>query len=153
MPGRQKQWLAAPPQKRLHLTQRLQCSSFLVLTYFLLRDYNILPEKELHSSLWVDSCSSRPIPAELRTALGLSGAMRGKAPTSQKPGFATKLALATCYGRCYEPPHSYQPETKPHTLSNPDLRFSCLGLVGLLFAFSPQFWAAPTDVVESQDSL
>ena len=34
-------------------TQRLECSSFLVMTYFLLRDYNILPKKELHSSLWV----------------------------------------------------------------------------------------------------
>ena len=37
----------------VQFTQRLQCSSFLVMTYFLLRDYNILPEKELHSSLWV----------------------------------------------------------------------------------------------------
>ena len=36
------------------LTQRLLCSSFLVMTYFWLRDdYNILPKKELHSSLWV----------------------------------------------------------------------------------------------------
>ena len=35
------------------LTQRLLCSSFLVLIYFLLRAYNILPKKELHSSLWV----------------------------------------------------------------------------------------------------
>ena len=26
-------------------TQRLQCSSFLVMTYFLLRDYSILPKK------------------------------------------------------------------------------------------------------------
>ena len=34
-------------------TQRLQCSSFLVMTYFLLGDENILPKKELHSSLWV----------------------------------------------------------------------------------------------------
>ena len=33
-------------------TQRLQCSSFSVMTYFLLMDY-ILPTKELHSSLWV----------------------------------------------------------------------------------------------------
>ena len=35
------------------VTQRLQCSSFLVMTYFPLRDYNILPKKELHWSLWV----------------------------------------------------------------------------------------------------
>ena len=35
------------------LGQRLQCSSFLVLACFLLRDFNILPKKELHSSLWV----------------------------------------------------------------------------------------------------
>ena len=34
-------------------TQRLQCSSFLVMTAFLLRDYNILPKRELHWSLWV----------------------------------------------------------------------------------------------------
>ena len=27
----------------------------LVMTYFLLRDYSILPKKELHSSLWVGS--------------------------------------------------------------------------------------------------
>ena len=33
------------------LTQR--CSSFLVMTYFPLRDYHILPKKELHRSLWV----------------------------------------------------------------------------------------------------
>ena len=33
--------------------QRLQSSSFLVMTYFLLRDYNILPKKELHLSPWV----------------------------------------------------------------------------------------------------
>ena len=33
-------------------TQRLQCASFLVMTYFLLQDENILPKKELHSSLW-----------------------------------------------------------------------------------------------------
>ena len=32
--------------------QRLQCSSYLVMTYFLLSD-NILPEKELHLSPWV----------------------------------------------------------------------------------------------------
>ena len=34
-------------------TQRLKWSSFLVMTYFLLGDYNILPKKELHWSLWV----------------------------------------------------------------------------------------------------
>ena len=34
-------------------TQRLQCSSFLVMAYFWLMDYDILPKKELHSSLWV----------------------------------------------------------------------------------------------------
>ena len=32
---------------------RLQCSSFLVMTYFLLKDYTILPIKELPSSPWV----------------------------------------------------------------------------------------------------
>ena len=35
-------------------TQRLQSSSFLVVTYFLLRDYNIESKKELLWSLWVD---------------------------------------------------------------------------------------------------
>ena len=39
------------------LIQRLQCSSFLVMTYFL-RDYNILPKKELLLSLWVMSAVS-----------------------------------------------------------------------------------------------
>ena len=34
-------------------SQRLQCSSFLGMTYFWLRDYNILPTKELLLSLWV----------------------------------------------------------------------------------------------------
>ena len=34
-------------------TKRLQCSSFLVMTYFLLTDYSLLPKKELHLSLWV----------------------------------------------------------------------------------------------------
>ena len=38
---------------RSETTQGLQCSSFLVMTYFLLRDYNLLPKKELHSSPWV----------------------------------------------------------------------------------------------------
>ena len=37
-------------------TQRLQCSSFLAMTYFLLRDYNILSKKEPHSSPWVYRC-------------------------------------------------------------------------------------------------
>ena len=36
-------------------TQKLQCSSFLVMTYFLLRGYEQLPKKELHSSLWVEA--------------------------------------------------------------------------------------------------
>ena len=35
--------------------QRLQRSSFLVVTCFLLKDYYILPKKEPHSSLWVES--------------------------------------------------------------------------------------------------
>ena len=34
-------------------TQGLQCSSFLVMTYFLLRGFNILPQRELHWSPWV----------------------------------------------------------------------------------------------------
>ena len=38
-------------------TQGLQCSSFLVMTYFLLRDYNIQPKTELHWSPWVDTCA------------------------------------------------------------------------------------------------
>ena len=36
-----------------NFTQGLQCSSFLVMTYFLLRDDNILPKTELHWSPWV----------------------------------------------------------------------------------------------------
>ena len=35
------------------ITQRLQCSSFLVMTPFPLRDCNLLPKKELHLSLRV----------------------------------------------------------------------------------------------------
>ena len=35
-------------------TQRPQCRSFLVMTYFLFADCNILPKKELHLSLWVE---------------------------------------------------------------------------------------------------
>ena len=35
-------------------TQRLKGSSFLVMTYFLLKDYNILPKKELPLSPWVE---------------------------------------------------------------------------------------------------
>ena len=34
--------------------QRLECSSFLVRTYFLLRNSNLLPKKELHSRVWVE---------------------------------------------------------------------------------------------------
>ena len=37
----------------LGITQRLQCRSFLVMAYFLLRDYNVVPRKELRSSLSV----------------------------------------------------------------------------------------------------
>ena len=33
----------------------LKCSSLLVMINFLLRGYTILPRKELHSSLWVNS--------------------------------------------------------------------------------------------------
>ena len=36
-------------------TQRLQCSSFLVMTYLWLRHDNLLPKDKLHSSLWVYS--------------------------------------------------------------------------------------------------
>ena len=39
----------------LVLTQRLQSSSFWVMTYFLLRDYNIQLKKELLWSLWVST--------------------------------------------------------------------------------------------------
>ena len=41
------------------LPQGLQCSSFLVMADFILSDQNILPEKELHWSLWVQSPSQR----------------------------------------------------------------------------------------------
>ena len=34
-------------------SQQLQCSSFLFMTYFLLKGYNILPKKELLMSLWL----------------------------------------------------------------------------------------------------
>ena len=34
-------------------TQRLQSSSFLVMTSFLLKDTNVQPKKELHWSPWV----------------------------------------------------------------------------------------------------
>ena len=37
-------------------TQGLSCSSFLVMTYFLFRDYDILPKKELLWSPWVYIC-------------------------------------------------------------------------------------------------
>ena len=37
----------------INSTQELECSSFLVMTYFLLRDYNVLPKKELLWSPWV----------------------------------------------------------------------------------------------------
>ena len=43
-------------------TQGLQCSSFLVMACFLLRDYNILPKKELHSSPWVGGYWATGIP-------------------------------------------------------------------------------------------
>ena len=35
------------------LPQRLQCSSFVVMSYFLLSGCNILQKKELHSNPWV----------------------------------------------------------------------------------------------------
>ena len=38
-------------------TQRLQSSSFWVMTYFLLRDYNIQPKKELLWSLGMHVCN------------------------------------------------------------------------------------------------
>ena len=36
-------------------TQGLQRSSFLVMTYFLLRDYHVLPKKELPLSIWLNN--------------------------------------------------------------------------------------------------
>ena len=49
------------------LTQKLQCSSFLVMTYFLLRGYSILPKKELHSCLrgQLRTCLYLPINRQL----------------------------------------------------------------------------------------
>ena len=38
----------------VYTAQRLQSSSFLVMTYFRLRDYNIQPKRELLWSLWVE---------------------------------------------------------------------------------------------------
>ena len=46
-------WQKPDKKEAKSSTQRLQCSSFLVMTYFLLRGYNILPKQELHLSLWV----------------------------------------------------------------------------------------------------
>ena len=42
-------------EKILDTTQRLQCSSFLVVTNFWLREYYILPQQELHWSPWVEA--------------------------------------------------------------------------------------------------
>ena len=52
-------------------TKGLQCSSFLVMTYFLLRDYNILPKKELQWSPWemYTNIASSP-DAYLRSPIG-----------------------------------------------------------------------------------
>ena len=54
-PASRGSWAANHESPHEMNTQRLYCSSFLVLTYFLLRDYNVLPEKELHWSPWVYS--------------------------------------------------------------------------------------------------
>ena len=51
-------------------TQRLLCSSFLAMTYFLLSDYSILPEKELHSSLWVEPTLGHLEPLGSRELVG-----------------------------------------------------------------------------------
>ena len=45
--------LGAKIAGRKRPTQGLQCSSFLVMSYFLLRDYNIPSKKELHFSPWL----------------------------------------------------------------------------------------------------
>ena len=42
-------------------TLRLLCSPFLVLTCFLLRDYSILPKKELHRSLQVGASALKAL--------------------------------------------------------------------------------------------
>ena len=47
------QWVYEDFELVAYTTQRLQSSSSLVMTYFLLRDYNIQPKKELLWSLWV----------------------------------------------------------------------------------------------------
>ena len=44
-----------------YCTHRLQCSSVLVMTYFLLREYNVLPRKELYSSLWIQAIGTHKI--------------------------------------------------------------------------------------------
>ena len=51
----------------LYFKQPLLCSSILVMTYFPLRDYYILPKKELHSSLWVENSFLDLIPSYLGT--------------------------------------------------------------------------------------
>ena len=50
-------------------TQSLQCSSFLGMTYFWLRDYKILPKKEPQSSLWVSTCFGIPSSVPSKQAL------------------------------------------------------------------------------------
>ena len=79
-----------PKETRLKLCWRILCSSFLVITCFLIRDCNILPEKELHGSLQVIHCPglfrSAPICTRQRTACTQrAGNRRPKSSGSKAP--------------------------------------------------------------------
>ena len=64
-------------------TQRLQSSSFFVMTFFLLRDHNIQPKKELLWSLWVVFIYLQPLGLAPRTTLEVVAASVIEDPKDQ----------------------------------------------------------------------
>ena len=74
-------------------THRLQSSSFLVMTYFLLRDYNIQPKKELLWSPWVPSTTAY-IPCSYLEPMGVG---------PRKPWTKPRVRPAI-HRRCHPPP-------------------------------------------------
>ena len=92
-------------------TQRLLCSSFLVMTYFLLRDYK--PKKKLRSSLWANNplqgglglaCMSQGLDCGLASVDissyrcdggGFSGCIGGCQNAQQAPGSSATASNGT----------------------------------------------------------
>ena len=68
------------------------------MTYFLLRDYDILPKKELHSSLWVATTKAGPEGTSLRYSgwsTRVKGVLNQALKSNPKPGSLNRSYIYT----------------------------------------------------------